>query len=114
PVFLKVDWDKWVDEDDEQDTNVGNDMDDGDIDFSKLNMGGGNFDGDAAYDDEAYHVPQDMTYCVPVPRSRTATIHVPGNIGPEVHTLFLYRSLTARLFVVIIVNVHNRKQRFVP
>ncbi|XP_057502170.1 co-chaperone protein p23-1-like [Actinidia eriantha] len=52
PVFLKVDWDKWVDEDDEQDTNVGNDMDDGDIDFSKLNMGGGNFDGDAAYDDE--------------------------------------------------------------
>ncbi|XP_057471308.1 uncharacterized protein LOC130760127 [Actinidia eriantha] len=28
-----------------------------------------------------YPVPQDMTYCVPVPCSRTATIHVPGNIA---------------------------------
>ncbi|KAJ1424947.1 HSP20-like chaperone [Sesbania bispinosa] len=42
PVFLKVDWDKWVDEDEEQDDNKpGADMDFGDFDFSKLNMGGG-------------------------------------------------------------------------
>lgn len=40
PVFLKVDWDKWVDED-EQDEKVGSDMDFGDLDFSNLNMGGG-------------------------------------------------------------------------
>ena len=31
----------------------------------------------------AYHIPQDMTYHIPVPRSRTATIHVPGNTGPR-------------------------------
>ncbi|XP_070028296.1 co-chaperone protein p23-1 isoform X1 [Nicotiana tabacum] len=46
PVFLKVDWDKWVDED-EEDTKPGTDMDFGDIDFSKLNMGGGPSDFDA-------------------------------------------------------------------
>ncbi|KAG9451232.1 hypothetical protein H6P81_011197 [Aristolochia fimbriata] len=38
PVFLKVDWDKWVDEDEEE-QKVGADMDFGDMDFSKLNMG---------------------------------------------------------------------------
>ncbi|CAA3028144.1 Hypothetical predicted protein [Olea europaea subsp. europaea] len=48
PVFIKVDWDKWIDED-EQDEKPGTDMDFGDIDFSKLNMGGGeDFDADAA------------------------------------------------------------------
>ncbi|XP_021819733.1 uncharacterized protein Os08g0359500-like isoform X3 [Prunus avium] len=45
PVFLKVDWDKWVDEDEEPevkpDEGAGNNMDFGDFDFSKLNMGGG-------------------------------------------------------------------------
>ncbi|KAI8002456.1 Co-chaperone protein p23-1 [Camellia lanceoleosa] len=50
PVFLKVDWDKWVDEDEEQDGKPGADMDFGDFDFSNLNMGGsgGDFDGDVA------------------------------------------------------------------
>ncbi|KAF5444508.1 hypothetical protein F2P56_033634, partial [Juglans regia] len=53
PVFLKVDWDKWVDEDEEQDKKPGNDMDFGDVDFSKLNMGGGeSFDVDAAGEDD--------------------------------------------------------------
>jgi prostaglandin-E synthase len=37
PVFLKVDWDKWQDEDDE-DAELGDDF--GGMDFSKLNMGG--------------------------------------------------------------------------
>ncbi|KAL6213856.1 hypothetical protein ACLB2K_013295 [Fragaria x ananassa] len=46
PVFLKVDWDKWVDEDEDA-QGPGNDMDFGDLDFSKLNMGGG---GDALDD----------------------------------------------------------------
>lgn len=41
PIFLKVDWNKWVDEDEEQDSKPVSDMDFGDIDFSKLNMGGG-------------------------------------------------------------------------
>ncbi|PSS00023.1 HSP20-like chaperone protein [Actinidia chinensis var. chinensis] len=51
PVFLKVDWDKWVDEDEGQDSKSGAGMDFGDFDFSKLNMGGGgDFDGD---EDEA-------------------------------------------------------------
>ncbi|XP_059631488.1 co-chaperone protein p23-1-like [Cornus florida] len=56
PLFLKVDWDKWVDEDEEQDSKVGAGMDfeDGDFDFSKLNMGGaGDFENDdAAFKDE--------------------------------------------------------------
>ncbi|XP_055833387.1 co-chaperone protein p23-1-like [Solanum dulcamara] len=46
PVFLKVDWDKWVDED-EEDGKLGPDMDFGDMDFSKLNMGEGPSDFDA-------------------------------------------------------------------
>ncbi len=50
PVFLKVDWDKWVDEDEETDGKPGADMDFGDFDFSKMNMGGTDFD--AAGDDE--------------------------------------------------------------
>nr|ADE76981.1 unknown [Picea sitchensis] len=40
--FLKVDWDKWVDEDEEKDDKlppVGQDMDFGGMDFSKLGMG---------------------------------------------------------------------------
>lgn len=37
PVFLKVDWDKWVDEDEEK---PGGDLDFGDFDLSNLNMGG--------------------------------------------------------------------------
>ncbi|XP_024968939.1 uncharacterized protein OsI_027940-like isoform X1 [Cynara cardunculus var. scolymus] len=46
PMFVKVDWDKWVDED-EQDEKAGADMDFGDVDFSSLNMGGGgDFDAD--------------------------------------------------------------------
>lgn len=52
PLYLKVDWDKWVDEDEGQDSKSGADMDFGDIDFSKLNMGGGDFDGDGADIDE--------------------------------------------------------------
>ncbi|XP_027367285.1 co-chaperone protein p23-1-like [Abrus precatorius] len=52
PVFLKVDWDKWVDEDEEQEDNKpGTDMDYGNFDFSKLNMGGDEgLDGDVADD----------------------------------------------------------------
>ncbi|NP_001237326.1 Co-chaperone protein p23-1-like [Glycine max] len=55
PVFLKVDWDKWVDEDEEQDNKpAASDMDFGDIDFSKLGMGGGEgLDSDAAGNDDA-------------------------------------------------------------
>ncbi|KAM7507959.1 hypothetical protein LguiA_018412 [Lonicera macranthoides] len=54
PLFLKVDWDKWADEDD-KDEKVGADMDFGDVDFSKLNMGdGGDFDDDADDKDEGY------------------------------------------------------------
>ncbi|KAH6778231.1 hypothetical protein C2S51_009543 [Perilla frutescens var. frutescens] len=50
PVFLKVDWDKWVDEDEEK---PGGDMDFGDFDFSKLNMGGAeDFDTGGADEDE--------------------------------------------------------------
>lgn len=40
PVFLKVDWDKWVDEDEEPENKSGADMDFGDFDLSKMNMGG--------------------------------------------------------------------------
>ncbi|CAN6325063.1 unnamed protein product, partial [Urochloa humidicola] len=48
PVFLKVDWDKWQDEDDE---DVGfNDF--GDMDFSKLDMGGADDDDDIEDDED--------------------------------------------------------------
>ncbi|XP_055809849.1 co-chaperone protein p23-1-like [Solanum dulcamara] len=47
PTFLKADWDKWVDEDEQDSTPAGADMDLGDIDFSQLNMGGGPGDFDA-------------------------------------------------------------------
>ncbi|GJW89736.1 HSP20-like chaperone [Tanacetum coccineum] len=51
PAFVKVDWDKWVDED-EQDEKAAADMDFGDIDFSNLNMGGGDgFDAEGDEDD---------------------------------------------------------------
>ncbi|RWR75904.1 putative HSP90 co-chaperone [Cinnamomum micranthum f. kanehirae] len=43
PVFLKVDWDKWVDEDEEEE-KPGMDFDD--MDFSKLDMGGDDYDMD--------------------------------------------------------------------
>ncbi|XP_039145494.1 co-chaperone protein p23-1-like [Dioscorea cayenensis subsp. rotundata] len=50
PAFLKVDWDKWIDEDEEH----GNKFDDefGGMDFSKLDMGGADddFDLDGAKD----------------------------------------------------------------
>ncbi|KAI3757440.1 hypothetical protein L6452_04977 [Arctium lappa] len=53
PVFVKVDWDKWVDED-EQDEKAGADMDFGDMDFSNLNMGGGgDFDADGVDGDDS-------------------------------------------------------------
>ncbi|XP_076916285.1 co-chaperone protein p23-1-like [Bidens hawaiensis] len=63
PTFVKVDWDKWVDED-EQDENVGADMDFGDVDFSKLNLGGGgDFDAngldDVAGSDEESETEED-------------------------------------------------------
>ncbi|KAI3762047.1 hypothetical protein L1987_52470 [Smallanthus sonchifolius] len=50
-MFVKVDWDKWVDED-EKDEKGGADMDFGDVDFSvntastRLARGGGDFDTD--------------------------------------------------------------------
>ncbi|XP_022753791.1 uncharacterized protein OsI_027940-like [Durio zibethinus] len=55
PVFLKVDWDRWVDEEEEdqvQDNKVGPDMDFGDFDFSKLNMGGSEGFGAAEGEDD--------------------------------------------------------------
>ncbi|CAN4122163.1 unnamed protein product [Withania somnifera] len=45
-VYLKVDWDKWVDEDEEH-GKPGPNMDLGDMDFSSLNMGEGPSDFDA-------------------------------------------------------------------
>ncbi|KAJ4701131.1 HSP20-like chaperones superfamily protein [Melia azedarach] len=50
PLFLKVDWDKWVDEDEEKEDKPGADTDFGDFDFSKMNMGG--LDAEAAGDDD--------------------------------------------------------------
>ncbi|XP_020231690.1 co-chaperone protein p23-1 isoform X2 [Cajanus cajan] len=45
PVFLKVDWNKWVDEDDEEQEDdkpgAGTGMDFSNFDFSKLGIGGG-------------------------------------------------------------------------
>ncbi|KAL6527234.1 hypothetical protein OROGR_016324 [Orobanche gracilis] len=53
PVFLEVDWDKCIDED-EQDRSPGGDMNfGGDFDFSKLDMGGPEeFDEEAADDED--------------------------------------------------------------
>ncbi|KAJ3700032.1 hypothetical protein LUZ61_003737 [Rhynchospora tenuis] len=51
PVFLKVDWDKWVDEDEETENKLG-DMDFGGMDFSNLGMGGPDDMGDDEDDDD--------------------------------------------------------------
>ncbi|KAJ0795883.1 putative CS domain, HSP20-like chaperone [Helianthus annuus] len=48
PVFIKVDWNKWVDED-EQDEKAGPDMEYDDVNFSSLNIGGG---GEEDYEDD--------------------------------------------------------------
>lgn len=66
PIFLKVDWDKWVDEDEEQeqDNKPTSEMDFGDIDFSKLNMGGGeglNFDAAGNDDDDESDTDDELT-----------------------------------------------------
>ncbi|GAB4836176.1 hypothetical protein Ancab_001089 [Ancistrocladus abbreviatus] len=52
PAFVKVDWDKWVDEDEEMEKRF-TDLDD--MDFSKLDMGGDDddFDMDESKDEEA-------------------------------------------------------------
>ncbi|KAL4581852.1 hypothetical protein LXL04_006386 [Taraxacum kok-saghyz] len=54
PAFVKVDWNKWVDED-EPDEKAGPDMDYDDVNFSSLNLGGGggeDFDADDDDDDD--------------------------------------------------------------
>ncbi|KAK7268235.1 hypothetical protein RIF29_20930 [Crotalaria pallida] len=57
PVFLKVDWDKWVDEDEEQEADKhGFDMDLSDMDFSKFNMVGGEGPDDDNDDDDESEV----------------------------------------------------------
>ncbi|GJU99518.1 HSP20-like chaperone [Tanacetum coccineum] len=51
-AFVKVDWDKWVDEDEQDGKEVVADMDFSEIDFSNLNMGGGDgFDAEGDEDD---------------------------------------------------------------
>ncbi|KAI3733084.1 hypothetical protein L1987_64301 [Smallanthus sonchifolius] len=48
PVFIKVDWNKWVDEDEQDEKVAGADMEFDDVNFSSLNLGGGGGD----YEDE--------------------------------------------------------------
>ncbi|KAH9322394.1 hypothetical protein KI387_017033, partial [Taxus chinensis] len=50
--FLKVDWNKWVDEDEEND--VGEGMDLGGVDFSKLGMGDDDVDDNEPEDDDEF------------------------------------------------------------
>ncbi|WOL09412.1 hypothetical protein Cni_G18165 [Canna indica] len=51
PVYLKVDWDKWIDEDDEKEDKFGG-MNFDDMDFSKLDMGGAEDELDDDDDDD--------------------------------------------------------------
>jgi len=87
PVFLKVDWDKWVDEDEEPEKKPGTDMDFGDIDFSKLNMGGGEgFGADAAgrdYDDESDTEEENMEQAPPAGGEPDAKASLGGESGGE-------------------------------
>ncbi|XP_038886632.1 co-chaperone protein p23-1-like [Benincasa hispida] len=41
PVFVKIDWDKWIDEDEEKGNNSANEMDFSNLDFSKLGIDAG-------------------------------------------------------------------------
>lgn len=50
PVFLKVDWNKWIDEDDEEEDESNVNLDD--INFSGLQMGGSGDDYGQALDDD--------------------------------------------------------------
>ncbi|KAK1367099.1 Co-chaperone protein p23-1 [Heracleum sosnowskyi] len=51
PVFLKIDWNKWIDEDEQEEEDEGN-MDLDDINFSGLQMGGSGGDYGETLDDE--------------------------------------------------------------
>ncbi|CAL9105253.1 unnamed protein product [Musa textilis] len=51
PVYLKVDWDKWIDEDDEKENKFGG-MDFNDMDFSKLDVDGADDEPDDDDDDD--------------------------------------------------------------
>ncbi|KAI3513638.1 hypothetical protein L1887_20975 [Cichorium endivia] len=63
PTFIKVDWNKWVDED-EQDEQAGPDMDYDDVNFSSLNLGGGgggeDFDADDDEDEDESDTEEDI------------------------------------------------------
>ncbi|KAA0031653.1 uncharacterized protein E6C27_scaffold139G004270 [Cucumis melo var. makuwa] len=52
PVFVKIDWDKWIDEDEEKGDNSGNDMDFSSLDFSKLGLDPGGAGADAFGEDD--------------------------------------------------------------
>ncbi|XP_071737753.1 co-chaperone protein p23-1-like [Rutidosis leptorrhynchoides] len=51
PAFIKVDWNKWVDED-EQDEKAEPDMEYDDVNFSSLNIGGGGGEEDFDEDED--------------------------------------------------------------
>ncbi|KAL8232615.1 hypothetical protein R6Q57_002393 [Mikania cordata] len=52
PVFIKVDWNRWVDENEQDEKAAGADMEFDDVNFSSLNIGGGE---DYEDDDESDH-----------------------------------------------------------
>ncbi|XP_062157625.1 co-chaperone protein p23-1-like isoform X2 [Alnus glutinosa] len=87
PIFLKVDWDKWVDEDEEPENKPGTDMDYGDFDFSKLNMGGGEgFDAGATgrdYDDDSDTEEEDMEQAPPPGGEHDTKASLGGESGGE-------------------------------
>ncbi|KAK3004596.1 hypothetical protein RJ639_019091, partial [Escallonia herrerae] len=87
PIFLRVDWDKWVDED-EQDEKSGPDMDLNDIDFSKLKMGGGggggDFNDDDAFDDEGD--AESDTEDEKNEAAASASTETPGSAEPDAKT----------------------------
>ncbi|PWA95933.1 HSP20-like chaperone [Artemisia annua] len=72
PVFIKVDWNKWVDED-EQDEKAAPDMEYDDVNFSSLNLGGGggqDFDGDDDDEDDDSDT-EDLEETVPTKEEQT-------------------------------------------
>nr|XP_043636147.1 co-chaperone protein p23-1-like [Erigeron canadensis] len=59
PVFIKVDWNKWVDED-EQDEQVEPDMEYDDVNFSSLGLGGAGSGEDSDEEDDDSDVEQEI------------------------------------------------------
>ncbi|KAI7729815.1 hypothetical protein M8C21_003811 [Ambrosia artemisiifolia] len=105
PAFIKVDWNKWVDED-EQDEKAGPDMEYDDVNFSSLNIGGGGEE-EEDYEDEDESDTEEETESI---TEQQAVSGEPGASSGQVEFLGCVLGLTedfdeSRLVLVILFEI---------